>query len=584
MDAGSDDAAREAVVAAVVRWVGPDPTIFGLGLGLGGGTVDVPAPSAELLCPELPGLVLEHLLDPGVRRRTGAHHTPSPVAAGLFEIADRFRERSGPAAPTVCDPAVGGGAFLLAAARALRRQGIAAPIVLSCLFGADLDPLAAATTRAALASWAMAEGVEVDPAWLDDRIVVADGLDPDLEHWPPAPRCGFDIVIGNPPFLSQLAAVTVRDTATRDRLRARFGTAGSGYADSAGLFLVAAMTLARTGGIVAMIQPESLLAARGAAPVRCAVHEAGGLRALWVAAERVFGAGVRVCAPVVAVGQPSSPVSLFRGADFDEVLLAAPASDDGDADGWGALAAAAYGTPAPALATTAGTLGDLATATAGFRDQFYGLVPHVVEATGNATGLDRAPLVTVGSIDPLCCRWGARPVRYAGRRWTRPLVDLASLAEAPGLLGWVTERLRPKVVLATQTRVIEAVVDEDGRFVPSVPVIAVSGDRGDLWAIVAVLLAPPISAWALARAAGTALTADAVKLSARQVLEIPLPVDHVLWKTTAHALSRGEEDGPVGFGAAMCGAYGLATDDPVLAWWRDRLRSWRGEPLEAAGR
>ena len=44
-------------------------------------------------------------------------------------------------------------------------------------------------------------------------------------------------------------------------------------------------------------------------------------------------------------------------------------------------------------------LDERASATAGFRDQFYGLAPHVCEFKVGMESV--APLITVGMIDPL---------------------------------------------------------------------------------------------------------------------------------------------------------------------------------------
>jgi hypothetical protein len=170
------------------------------------------------------------------------------------------------------------------------------------------------------------------------------------------------------------------------------------------------------------------------------------------------------------------------------------------------------------------------------------------------------------------CAWGERTIRFARRDWKQPTVALDRLAEAdPTLHRWVRDRLAPKVLVATQTRVIEAVADPDGRFFPSVPVVAVAGE--DVWAIAAAVSAPPVSAWALHRAAGAALTADAVKLSARQILEVPLPVDRAVWADVARRLAAHDIEADE-FARLMTAAYGLPDDHAVVAWWLARLPGW----------
>ena len=180
--------------------------------------------------------------------------------------------------------------------------------------------------------------------------------------------------------------------------------------------------------------------------------------------------------------------------------------------------------------TLAGTdrLGQIASATAGFRDQFYGLAPYVIDLrTADDHAFPR--LVTCGVIDPGQCAWGQRSLRFAGKRYEHPRVDLAAMTDNP-LRRWVADRLVPKVVLATQTKVLEAAVDVDGTWIPSTPVIAVHAPPDQLFRVAAVLLAPPVSAWASSVYAGVALTSDAIKLSARQVLEIPLPTTVAAWE------------------------------------------------------
>lgn len=298
------------------------------------------------------------------------------------------------------------------------------------------------------------------------------------------------------------------------------------------------------------------------------VLAAGRLRAAWVAGERVFEAAVRVWAPVVDVGEPpDGAVEVRAGAGFDrvgDVVL--------DGASWAALLAPVHRTPA-ALVRSDRRLRDVATATAGFRDQFYGLVPYVEDRS------DGAPLVTSGAIDPLSCSWGKRPIRFAGRDWAGPRVDVDRLAAGdPTLHRWVTERLVPKVLVATQTKVVEAVADPEGRLVPSVPVVAVTPDPAEVWAVTAALSAPPVTVWALRQAAGAALAADAVKLSAKQILEAPLPVDDRLWAEVATRLATGDLPAPE-FATLMTRAYGLTADDPVVTWWLGRLRSWCGQEV-----
>jgi hypothetical protein len=84
--------------------------------------------------------------------------------------------------------------------------------------------------------------------------------------------------------------------------------------------------------------------------------------------------------------------------------------------------------------------------------------------------------------------------------------------------------------------------------------------------VLAALLAPATTAWALREASGAALSGDAVKLSATQLRAVPLPPAGSDWDAAAEAIEVGD------LGAAgrhMDAAYG--TD--VWAWWHARLPS-----------
>lgn len=453
------------------------------------------------------------------RRARGAFYTPSDLVERVLDGA------LAPDVRRVLDPACGTGHFLVAAAR---RLGDARAVR-----GSDLDGDAVAIARERL----HAEDPTLTDAELADLVRVADGL----TAWTGET---FDAVVGNPPFLGQLKS----GTAVAGRRTHGLGA----YTDTSAVFLHRALDLVRDGGKVALVQPLSVLAARDATKVREAVAARGSVTELWVCDDDAFrGAAVRTCVPFVRVGAPGGTAE------------------------WGRLAAAYFGIPAVDLPTGTGSLGDLAACTADFRDQYYGLVPHVRDGGHVAGG---APLVTTGLLEPGACEWGERPTRFARTSYAAPVVDVAALRAADPRLGaWADVRLVPKVLVAGQGRVIEAAADEHGAWLPSVPVVSVvPHDPADVWRVLAVLLAPPVVADAAARYLGTGLVPGSVKVSARQLAALPLPSDETAWRQGAGLAreARLEE-----LATVMSAAYGCA--DPVVAeWWLDRAvdRARRSQP------
>jgi hypothetical protein len=478
------------------------------------------------------------------RRANGLHVTPRWLADRL--VARALEGLGTTPAVTVCDPACGGGAFLVAVARRLHRRGAdRRRVVRHLLWGADIDPVGLAVAEAALALWAG----EAPPA---GRLVAADALAAGGALWPDRPAAGFHVVVGNPPFQSQLGRATARTPAQQARLRERYGPAVRAYTDAAWLFLLAGCDLARPGGRVALVEPQSLVGARDAAAVRSAVDARARLLDLWVDERPVFAASVRVCAPVLEID---------------------PERRHGERNAWSERFADAVGIPR-VRTTSSRTIRDLADVIAGFRDEYYGVAELVREHAVGSGAI--SPLVTSGLIDWLGCSWGCRTARFAKRTWRAPVVDLVELERAGGRAArrWVARTRVPKLVVATQTRIVEAAVDADGSWVPSVPVVSVvPHDPADLWRLAAAVASPAATAWLLGRAPGTALARGALKVAGPDLLALPLPADHGAWDEAASAvrvLTAGPPSPAAGDRFLDAAAAAYATPPSLTAWWRGR--------------
>lgn len=438
------------------------------------------------------------------RKQRGAWYTP-------IELADPLVHWVCSAVPTdssplrVIDPACGDGRLLTAIRDALPGRDVR-------LFGCDIDASAVAQARA--------HGISA---------IHGDALGRD---WAGA---RFDIVVGNPPFLSQMAASTTRGGASS------FG--GGPYADAAVEFMALAGRLARTeGGVIGLVLPQSILGARDAEPVRCQLDAiARRTWSWWSPNQQHFEAAVNVC--MLGWQTPATKNSVGRA--WTTVVtdrLGIPHIDLGE------------------LATVA-TLGDRCEFNANFRDEYYALVPAVSdEATG-------PPLVTSGLIDPGECLWGTRPVRFAKRRFDQPRVDIGKLTGR--FPAWARRKLVPKVLIANQTRIIEAVCDEDGAWLPGVPVTTATPlepSTDTLWATAAVLTSPVASALAWHQSAGTGLSTSAVRVGPRQLAQIPVPRGDLA--TAIRALQAGDV---AECGRAVTIAFGLRDADRLVSWWVEHL-------------
>jgi len=198
------------------------------------------------------------LLDPGNDRRKadGCYYTPRSLARLVVE---RTIEALPPrpvvppdVGPTVFDPAMGSGVFLLEAVRTLAGASDQPEAVIAerCVYGVDLDPVA---VRLAILALCLETGAR--PEILARHLRCADAL-----ALRPRPWRRFDLVVGNPPWGARYPAEQHAE------LRRRAGIQTLGSFDSFKIFL--AIGARRSDGAVGMVLPQAMLAQETHADIR----------------------------------------------------------------------------------------------------------------------------------------------------------------------------------------------------------------------------------------------------------------------------------------------------------------------------
>ncbi|HET7543248.1 MAG TPA: N-6 DNA methylase, partial [Polyangiaceae bacterium] len=277
-------------------------------------------------CPaELIGNLYELLLGEGVRwsdqsgfelesgkrrKQTGTFFTPR----GLTEVVVRralepLEQRAVNAAShgldaidfRVCDPAVGGGAFLLEVMRALcLRTGAASgsafrrTLVTSVVHGVDINPIAVAVAEAALCLFVADPDFSLQAAGKNLRAgdsllgppfaalpnprssrqrepKASEQFDFLAEFPEPFARGGFDLVIGNPPWVAYAGRAAQPLSPERKAYFARHYSTLRGYPTLHGLFVERALRLAPKG-TVALVVPSPIADLHGYRAVRRAVR------------------------------------------------------------------------------------------------------------------------------------------------------------------------------------------------------------------------------------------------------------------------------------------------------------------------
>jgi hypothetical protein len=180
----------------------------------------------------------------------GVVYTPSALTGAMVRraLAPLVAARATDLA--VCDPALGEGAFALAAIDYLATATRASPrsVAERCIFGVDVDGRAVAAARDAIAR-ATGASREV----LAEHLVVADALG---HAWPRR----FDAVVGNPPY--------IRQELLADKRALRGFDVFDGVADLYVYFIELAHRLLVPGGRWCLVVPNKWLTAGYARPLR----------------------------------------------------------------------------------------------------------------------------------------------------------------------------------------------------------------------------------------------------------------------------------------------------------------------------
>jgi SAM-dependent methyltransferase len=164
---------------------------------------------------------------------------PTPTAIVDAMVAKLFAGVSSTRPLRILDPGCGEGVFIEGVLRYCNAHKFRQPTIV----GVELDPKRAATARSRLAS---SPNVEIRRA---------DFLTPTTER--------FDLIIGNPPYVSILGL----DIAERTRYRALYTTA-RGRFDLYGLFFEQALRMLLPSGRLVFITPEKFLYVESARPLR----------------------------------------------------------------------------------------------------------------------------------------------------------------------------------------------------------------------------------------------------------------------------------------------------------------------------
>lgn len=290
--AATFDVRRDVLVGVASRWGAKSTHALDIDVG------SFPEPGALGLTSAL-GAVYEGLLEVEIaiergrarvvtsesRQRAGAHFTSPEVAADLARrtLEPLVRKGGDVLALRICDPSMGSGVFLSAAAAFLAEAGRVPQreVIARSLYGIDRDPLAVEAARLALSTIA---GDDASSRALADNLVCGNAvvspegapaeLASEALDWERAFEevlrrgRGFDAVLGNPPWVAYAGrAAQPLSRELHAYFRRRFD-AFARYRTLQSVFVARAVEALAPGGRLGLVLPTSMADLAGYAPAR----------------------------------------------------------------------------------------------------------------------------------------------------------------------------------------------------------------------------------------------------------------------------------------------------------------------------
>jgi type I restriction-modification system DNA methylase subunit len=422
---------------------------------------------------------------------------------------------------TICDPACGSGAFLNAAFDFLKEEhktidDLAAKINRGCisppdidnkilrnnLFGVDLNEESVEITRLAL--WLHSAKRKQKLCFLQDNIKCGNSLisDPAVagdnafdwhKQFPQVfEQGGFDVVIGNPPYVDSELMCKV-DPDSRKFLATTYSTAKGNW-DLFVPFIERATQLVKNNGMASMIVPNKLIAENYSEHVRSLLSKKCLYAITDYASVRVFeDADVYPCVFALRNSEPAGSVVMTVMQSTDTPLRV---------------------NEIPVEVLTADSVWDKYFMPLGTIDLMKKISAHKTlssyfEVRGAATVAEAykvkevvkeinnrhknyKKLINTGTIDRYVSLWGIVPIQYIKGRYKCPIVRDADIQDMNS--NRLEQSARPKIIVAGMSLQIEAYLD-DGSSIAGKSTTIILGDHERLKYLVAILNSRLMSFW-----------------------------------------------------------------------------------------
>lgn len=349
-------------------------------------------------------------------------------------------------------------------------------------------------------------------------------------HWPLVfpqifAKGGFDVVVGNPPYISAMDLSRTLVNREKDLWRTVFESASGAY-DLYVLFMELSLRLVRSGGRVGLVTPNKYLSAPYAESFRDYVfthHRVASI--LDVSASQSFDdASVYPLISTFIAGptsdMSSAPIKVLRSGvsvDFDAALLGALPDKI-----WGFLLSDRIDVLQRILAnsTPLHEVAQVNASTTASEADTYGA--HLIEGNGSSDRPERAwPTVNTGLLDPYVNLWGRASFTHQGERFNYPL-----LPDGP----YISENRRAqyssrKVIIAKMAKRLEATPDFKGEVAALNAAFVYAPRNGFSLEAICAILNSAVMSWIYQRYFGAlAMSGGYFQFQAPQLRALPIPL------------------------------------------------------------
>lgn len=343
---------------------------------------------------------------------------------------------------------------------------------------------------------------------------------------------GFDVVIGNPPYVDSEWMTTYRPNLRR--YCAEKYDAASGNWDLFCVFVEKSVEIMRKGGLHSFIVPNKIASADYAAACRRILADRNALLKIRdYSAVPVFPVSVYPLIYVVRKGAPptrnAEPVKYSRWVGRSVALARNESAVDfpyevlrTNGQVWPIFGNVQPGnllgkiekcaTPAREVATISG---------AATVSEAYDLLP-LLENDENP-GSHYFRVINSGTIDPFETHWGRKEMRYLKHKFRFPVVDSGALQKIQS--SRVTQAQTPKVVVAGMTKKLEAFADTTGGFLAAKSTtIMIPKSRLDVEYLAALMNSELMNFVMNRKFGGLALSGGYLRIGPPQLRQLPIKV------------------------------------------------------------